>query len=1615
MNKNMKKRKFCLIFFMPFMLIVLILFCPCKYIFALTGGPLTPELGTISTVNLNSGTYVDMPSGDFQYNLPILNVPGRGNLHFTLNLNYKAGIKLNQEASWVGLGWNLTPGAIFRVTPHIPDDYYNGTVKISKKGQGSSYTVGAFGLNYSWGNSSNGSKMQSFGFSSLNAFALSFFFGGEYWTQQYTKTWGAFGFMHFDDPLSKGHWDTSCKMDCSRREYNASRRPGTIPEAIAPPMDIYSVTGPGPSGNFLPTRSSYTLQWENENNISGDAKFFFTDHLGGALSNTSPDHKSAIRIEHHFKQDTPYLNTLDYFIIVDSDGTQYVYGQPAYILKTGYVGRYDKNSDDDESKMELLSPFPYAWYLTAILGPDYVNHNDNTYESESNPSGVAKSLPYPDENDYGNWIRFDYSRHSDNYRFAEPYYGWKETPAINSGSKYTRTWGEKEIIYLSKILTPTHEADFNRSQSLSGWESNAGSDAAGEKRVCEFVNNGGLPDIVCTGGGVVSVSLQKLDSISLYATVPSRAFKGGVSFSYDYSLRPDTPNSASDNGLSLNGGTLTLKGAHLKDTNNSSAMSYGFGYIEANPQGQPYAYSSGKWDKWGYYKRDGSWANHAVTNECTEEYGCDSEAWSLNHIQFPTGGSIHLDYGIDSYLKTDNYTLAWGGGLITRKLTFSDGLGNQSQSEFYYENQNHHLAGYPLLAQTSGTLGTWEPPIYGERDYAYPHYPNPYTNSGVFYRRVWEFPSTGGYVQHDFITGAIGDHSLWDVEGGYPSYTLNQSVSACYDGITDGHCFLYDRSYAWGKPTKKTYYGPTNCWKDPRTGQTTCETGISKEEEYFYNDYHNKQETVFVDHATDLTNFWHIMHYRFWGHLDLREKIEKTDGVEKTIEYVYSPINNKPVNETVSDTSGNSLITTTSFCEPSNNCGLASSGLVGDIIEARNMIALPFSQNIKEQSSSNPQLISYSYNNYSAQSDGETDPGRMRLYHKQKLDWNDTDGDRIPDWSMTPGGPDSYIGVTKQDFDNYGNVLVELDPKGISTTYEYDPTRAYSVITSVTKDGRTTNYNYADPKSNLPTKITQPDGTYKTYSYDTMGRLSGYVSSSGEQEIYTYHYASSSISPSNLNWIRTVKSVNGQARTTKNYSDGLGRNVMKGMYIGGGWILSPRFFDVFGRPEMDFEPFVSSTEDYSKSPSARYSKKTYQIDSLQRPHEYYLSCLDGSCRPEKTTTIFSSEGTSTYKKTITDESNTESIFLTQALNLSNSFIRSGKQTTTVKNLTQSSETVTDASGKTTKIFKDTLGRKIATLRPDMTPFQAISYPWLDQVTEEFVYNVTGNLILFRDSNLYYSYGEELSEHLPKHLEYFYDSTGRQIQRIAKYDSGSEVLGANHNFAYDDYVSDFCSDSSGVHISSPIRNDMPEFAIRAINKLTCMNEGGIKTVVFYDNSGLPGEKHVSYDTGIQRMIFEYYYNQTGELIKETIDPFNRIYAHYIYDIRGNIVYVELSKQDNAPQRVTSLVYLPNGNIETITRTINGVTTSYGYDDLKRLSLINTTGQNFISSLGFKRFYDHDSLGRITKIFNALDDQDPTKLIGDFSSSNSYDDFGRLKKGILKSVIEPSIHENQGFHI
>ena len=52
--------------------------------------------------------------GDLNIAIPLLTVPGIGGLNYDVTLSYRSGIRVDQESSWIGLGWTFDPGSITR-------------------------------------------------------------------------------------------------------------------------------------------------------------------------------------------------------------------------------------------------------------------------------------------------------------------------------------------------------------------------------------------------------------------------------------------------------------------------------------------------------------------------------------------------------------------------------------------------------------------------------------------------------------------------------------------------------------------------------------------------------------------------------------------------------------------------------------------------------------------------------------------------------------------------------------------------------------------------------------------------------------------------------------------------------------------------------------------------------------------------------------------------------------------------------------------------------------------------------------------------------------------------------------------------------------------------------------------------------------------------------------------------------------------------------------------------------------------------------------------------------------------------------------------------------------
>lgn len=146
---------------------------PVNLLYANNNGPVAPEAASFEPVDATD--MVNLVTGDMSYVMPIMNVPSPEG-GYPLSLSYHAGIAMDQEASWVGLGWNLNPGALNRSVNEFPDDWDKTSYSEFFYDQGTQqdyyyFSIGGtlpngitLGLGTSWGSNRSFAGHVTFGY-----------------------------------------------------------------------------------------------------------------------------------------------------------------------------------------------------------------------------------------------------------------------------------------------------------------------------------------------------------------------------------------------------------------------------------------------------------------------------------------------------------------------------------------------------------------------------------------------------------------------------------------------------------------------------------------------------------------------------------------------------------------------------------------------------------------------------------------------------------------------------------------------------------------------------------------------------------------------------------------------------------------------------------------------------------------------------------------------------------------------------------------------------------------------------------------------------------------------------------------------------------------------------------------------------------------------------------------------------------------------------------------------------------------------------------------------------------------------------------------------------------
>lgn len=302
------------------------------------------------------------------------------------------------------------------------------------------------------------------------------------------------------------------------------------------------------------------------------------------------------------------------------------------------ASQFNGHKRDHLYKNTINPSYATSYLLNAVLSPDYVDVKND---------GVS-------DDDLGSFVKFNYTKTEDDYRWRVPYADSGENLALlNQGTKVTKfddmgsyIIGSKQTWYAHSIESKNYVAEFYLSDREDALDSRS--------RIMRSDHPYSVSGY--SGNKDSFAHMQKLDSIKYYykhdryinqsAAVPLKTFY----FDYDYGVSSNVPNSSAGGG-----GKLRLLKLRIKHGSEPIAFAetYDLGYVAYNP-----AYKLGDKDGWGNYC-----PNDRPIPLCEFPYidqvnrqnkDRNASAFHLNSIGLPSGGRIDVEYEADDYAYVQN-------------------------------------------------------------------------------------------------------------------------------------------------------------------------------------------------------------------------------------------------------------------------------------------------------------------------------------------------------------------------------------------------------------------------------------------------------------------------------------------------------------------------------------------------------------------------------------------------------------------------------------------------------------------------------------------------------------------------------------------------------------------------------------------------------------------------------------------------------------------------------------------------------------------------------------------------------------------------------------------------
>ncbi len=445
-----------------------------KYTFGLLASMLF-----FSVSEQSMGQSVNPFNGDFSERLTVLEIPGVGGPAIPIFVDYTSGIKVDQPASEIGLGWELIAGGgIDRNVVGIPDDWKRTNTYLNGTGE--------FGSTVGYLNFGNLTHTNDFRQTEFKADEEYYLIAKDHYAVNGTGLSGTitpyrheyFRTLTIDDAtgVQRTELAGSDAQFVFDKSFNGEMYSRHFPSSWTS-SDPFYAPGDLVSGSADPYDGSEYAKTPTPRMVSSKYVEHFTnaeilDHINGVT--TIPDFMEA---REDFGRENLDPNAVGAFRITDEYGFVYHYSLPVtnfstingtypYKLDWQDFDYYDDNQlyteengdyfiafTDLEMIVEQSSDDPYStsWKLTGLTGPTYKDLNDN---------GLL------DDEDEGYWVKYNYIEWASRFSQRSPAFGFEQSyikgpqdlDMDHNGNMGTSFSYDHELFYLKSIETNTHIA-----------------------------------------------------------------------------------------------------------------------------------------------------------------------------------------------------------------------------------------------------------------------------------------------------------------------------------------------------------------------------------------------------------------------------------------------------------------------------------------------------------------------------------------------------------------------------------------------------------------------------------------------------------------------------------------------------------------------------------------------------------------------------------------------------------------------------------------------------------------------------------------------------------------------------------------------------------------------------------------------------------------------------------------------------------------------------------------------------------------------------------------------------------------------------------------------------